>query len=69
MTIEDIVRTPEYASLIADYKVQCLWSAGDCMHPQDVSQLNYILRTCWVNRAVDAPLPAPDFKERFDQGI
>jgi len=45
MTIEEIVRTDEYKSVIADYKDTCLWSATGYDSPCDKSQLDYLL-TC-----------------------
>jgi len=44
MEIEDIVRTPEYQSVVADYKDTCLWSAAECDHPKNRMQLDYVLR-------------------------
>jgi len=34
-----------------------------------VKALVDIAWTCWVNRSAEAPLPAVDFKDRFDKGV
>jgi len=43
MTIEEIVQTDEYQSVIADYKDTCLWSATGYEHPHSRTQLDYLL--------------------------
>ena len=49
-----------------------------CANPADaladllvmqVKALVDIAWTCWVNRSAEAPLPAADFKDRFDKGV
>lgn len=43
MTIEEIVASPEYKSIINDYRDTCLWFAGDVLHPSTDVQLEQIL--------------------------
>lgn len=43
MTVEEIVKTDEYRSVISDYKDTCLWSAAGYDHPTSRAQLDYLL--------------------------
>lgn len=43
MTIAEIAASPEYRSIINDYRDTCLWFAGDVMHPQTDVQLEQVL--------------------------
>lgn len=44
MSVEEIAKTEEYRSIIADYKDTCLWSAAGYDAPKSVAQLDYFLK-------------------------
>ncbi len=43
MTVQEIVQTPQFRSVVADYRDTCLWFANDPEHPADFIQLERIL--------------------------
>ena len=42
-TVQDIAKTPEYRSVVEDYRATCLWSMGDALHPRNRAQLEQVL--------------------------
>ena len=49
MTIEDIVRSQEYRSVVEDYRDTCLWFANDVSNPKNRLQLEQILSSIEAN--------------------
>ena len=43
MTVEEIIKTPEYRTLMADYQDMCLWFAPEDFSPKDEGQLLFVL--------------------------
>ena len=54
MTIEEIVKSQEYRSVVADYRDTCLWFAKDVFAPKDRLQLEQILLAIETNGDMDA---------------
>lgn len=54
MTIEDIVKSPEYRSVVADYRDTCLWFANDASAPKDRLQLEQVLSSIEANGDMSA---------------
>lgn len=43
MTVEEIVQTPQFRSVVEDYRDTCLWFANDPEHPVGALQLEQVL--------------------------
>ena len=43
MTVEEIVQTPQFRSVVEDYRDTCLWFANDPGHPVGALQLEQVL--------------------------
>ena len=77
MTVEEIIQTPEYVSVVEDYRDTCLWFVpADCRPKNDV-QLEQILTS--IERHGDLAAYkrvgrirkwlSPDFKPRYSSGL
>ena len=54
MTVEEIIKTPEYISVVDDYKDVCLWFSPECYHPHTGVQLEQILTSIERNGDLNA---------------
>ena len=54
MTIEDIVNSKEFQSVVEDYRGMCLWFAGDVLHPKNRVQMEQVLSAIEANGDMDA---------------
>lgn len=41
--VAEIAETPEYRSVVEDYRATCLWSMGDALHPRTREQIEQVL--------------------------
>jgi hypothetical protein len=48
-TVEEILETPEYRSVVEDCRATCLWSMGDALHPRSERQLAQVLEAVEKN--------------------
>lgn len=77
MTVEEIIQTPEYISVVDDYKDACLWFAPECHHPRTGVQLEQILTSIERNGDVNAykrvgrirKWLSPNFKPTYSSGL
>ena len=77
MTVEEIIQTPEYRSLLDDYKVMCLWFAPEDYCPHTGVQLEQILTSIERNGDVNAykrvgrirKWLSPSFKPTYSSGL
>lgn len=77
MTVEEIIKTPEYRTLMADYQDMCLWFAPECCHPQTGVQLEQILTSIERNGDVNAykrvgrirKWLSPSFRPTYSSGL
>ncbi len=77
MTVEEIIQTPEYISVVNDYRDMCLWFAPADCRPQNDVQLEQILTS--IERYGDLAAYkrvgrirkwlSPDFKPRYSDGL
>ncbi len=77
MTVEEIIKTPEYISVVNDYRDMCLWFAPADCRPQNDVQLEQILTS--IERYGDLAAYkrvgrirkwlSPDFKPRYSNGL
>ena len=77
MTVEEIIQTPEYISVVDDYKDVCLWFSPECYHPHTGVQLEQILTSIERNGDVNAykrvgrirKWLSPNFKPTYSSGL
>ena len=77
MTVEEIIKTPEYISVVDDYKDVCLWFAPECYRPHTGVQLEQILTSIERNGDVNAykrvgrirKWLSPNFKPTYSSGL
>jgi hypothetical protein len=77
MTVEEIIKTPEYISVVDDYKDVCLWFSPECYHPHTGVQLEQILTSIERNGDVNAykrvgrirKWLSPSFKLTYSSGL
>ena len=77
MTVEEIIKTPEYISVVDDYKDVCLWFSPECYHPHTGVQLEQILTSIERNGDVNAykrvgrirKWLSPNFKPTYSSGL
>ena len=77
MTVEEIIKTPEYISVVDDYKDVCLWFSPECYHPQTGVQLEQILTSIERNGDLNAykrvgrirKWLSPSFKPTYSSGL
>ena len=77
MTVEEIIRTPEYISVVDDYKDVCLWFSPECYHPHTGVQLEQILTSIERNGDLNAykrvgrirKWLSPNFKPTYSSGL
>jgi len=77
MTVEEIIKTPEYISVVDDYKDDCLWFSSECYHPHTGVQLEQILTSIERNGDVNAykrvgrirKWLSPSFKPTYSSGL
>lgn len=77
MTVEEIIRTPEYISVVDDYKDVCLWFSPACYHPHTGVQLEQILTSIERNGDLNAykrvgrirKWLSPNFKPTYSSGL
>ena len=43
MTVEEIVQTPQFRSVVEDYRDTCLWYMNRALHPENDLQLEQVL--------------------------
>ena len=43
MTVDEIIRTPEWRSLLDDYRTMCFWNVAEDFLPQNERQLLFAL--------------------------
>ena len=75
MTVEEIIKTPEYISVVDDYKDVCLWFAP--YHPHTGVQLEQILTSIERNGDLNAykrvgrirKWLSPNFKPTYSSGL
>ena len=77
MTVEEIIKTPEYISVVDDYKDVCLWFSPECYHPHTGVQLEQILTS--IERSGDLNAYkrvgrirkwlSPNFKPTYSSGL
>ena len=77
MTINDIIRTPQFRSVVEDYRDMCLWYMNDPLHPHDDIQMEQVLTGIEKNGDLAAFkrvgeirkwLP-PNFKPLYSSGL
>jgi hypothetical protein len=77
MTVEEIIKTPEYISVVDDYKDVCLWFSPECYHPHTGVQLEQILTSIERNGDLNAykrvgrirKWLSPNFKPTYSSGL
>ena len=77
MTVEEIIKTPEYISVVDDYKDVCLWFSPECYHPHTGVQLEQILTSIERNGDINAykwvgrirKWLSPNFKPTYSSGL
>ena len=77
MTVEEIIKTPEYISIVDDYKDVCLWFSPECYHPHTGVQLEQILTSIERNGDLNAykrvgrirKWLSPNFKPTYSSGL
>ena len=77
MTVEEIIQTPEYISVVDDYKDVCLWFSPECYHPHTGVQLEQILTSIERNGDINAykrvgrirKWLSPNFKPTYSSGL
>jgi hypothetical protein len=77
MTVEEIIQTPEYISVVDDYKDVCLWFSPECYHPHTGVQLEQILTSIERNGDLNAykrvgrirKWLSPNFKPTYSSGL
>ena len=77
MTVEEIIKTPEYVSVVDDYKDVCLWFSPECYHPHTGVQLEQILTSIERNGDLNAykrvgrirKWLSPNFKPMYSSGL
>jgi hypothetical protein len=77
MTVEEIIQTPEYISVVDDYKDVCLWFSRECYHPHTGVQLEQILTSIERNGDLNAykrvgrirKWLSPNFKPTYSSGL
>ena len=77
MTVEEIIKTPEYISVVDDYKDVCLWFSPECYHPHTDVQLEQILTSIERNGDLKAykrvvrirKWLSPNFKPTYSSGL
>ena len=77
MTVEEIITTPEYISVVDDYKDVCLWFSPECYHPHTGVQLEQILTSIERNGDLNAykrvgrirKWLSPNFKPTYSSGL
>ena len=77
MTVEEIIQTPEYISIVDDYKGMCLWFSPECYHPHTGVQLEQILTSIERNGDLNAykrvgrirKWLSPNFKPTYSSGL
>ena len=77
MTVEEIIKTPEYISVVDDYKDVCLWFSPECYHPHTGVQLEQILTSIERNGDLNAykrvgrirKWLSPSFKLTYSSGL
>ena len=77
MTVEEIIKTPEYISVVDDYKDVCLWFSPESYHPHTGVQLEQILTSIERNGDVNAykrvgrirKWLSPNFKPTYSSGL
>ena len=76
-TVQDIAKTPEYRSVVEDYRATCLWSMGDALHPRNRAQLEQVLSAVEKNGDLAGYRRAgeirkwlsPGFKPTYSSGL
>jgi hypothetical protein len=77
MTVEEIVQTPEFQSVVRDYRTTCLWFANKPESPVNELQLEQVLTEIEKNGDMEAFkrvgrirkwLPR-DFRPRYSSGL
>ena len=77
MTVAEIIKTPEYRSLLDDYRVMCLWFAPEDYRPQTDVQLEHILTAIERNGDLAAykrvgrirKWLSPNFRPTYSSGL
>ena len=77
MTVEEIIQTPEFISVVDDYKDVCLWFSPECYHPHTGVQLEQILTSIERNGDLNAykrvgrirKWLSPNFKPTYSSGL
>ena len=77
MTVEEIIKTPEYISVVDDYKDVCLWFSPECYHPHTGVQLEQIITSIERNGDLNAykrvgrirKWLSPNFKPTYSSGL